>query len=251
MSVTYRVCRALRLLSGKFRPRTAAVILAGGSGSRMKSENGLTKQLMLLEGIPVLIRSAQAFENCEYIDEIVIVARKDEMQSVALLVKEYGIKKLTRIVSGGETRRLSALKGVSAISEKTKYVAIHDAARCLITPAMIGDVVSAAYANRAATAGCASVDTVKQVDTRGYITQTLDRSMIYRAQTPQVFECNLYRAAAYSAPKNAPEATDDNMLVEQIGHAVKMVDVGEENLKITTALDLEFAKIILKRREQK
>jgi len=251
MSFTYKLNRLIRMLTGRRRPHTAAVILAGGSGSRMKSENGLTKQLMLLDGIPVLVRSVKAFDTCEYIDELVVVARKEEAASVALLLKEYGVKKPCRVVRGGETRRLSALRGLEAVSDKTKFIAIHDAARCLITPGMIADVVSAAYAHRAATAACAVVDTLKRVNSEGYIMETIDRNAVFRAQTPQVFECDLYRAAAYSIDKNAPETTDDNMLVEQLGQRIKVINVGEENIKLTTPMDLDLAECILRERKRR
>ncbi len=249
MSITYRIGAVLRALKGKRRPYTTAIILAGGVGSRMQSEDGLTKQLMLLDGIPVLMRSAIAFEKSEYIDEIVIVSRKEELSSVALLAKEYGLTKLTRIVSGGKTRRLSALRGLRSVSKCTKFVAFHDAARCLVTPKTIASVASAAYAVRAASAGCASVDTVKRVNENGYIVETLDREHIYRAQTPQIFEINLYRAAAYSA-KDDDGITDDNMLVERVGQAVKMVDTGNENIKLTTPLDFKIAEAILAARRE-
>lgn len=249
MSFTYCVGALLRLFKGKTRPYTTALILAGGSGSRMQSEDGLTKQLMLLDGVPVIVRSLLAFDASEYIDEIIVVARKEEMKSVSLLAKEYGVKKLTRIVRGGATRRLSALRGLESVSSKTKYIAIHDAARCLITPAMIASVASAAYANRAASAGCPSVDTLKTVNEKGYVVNTLDRAVTYRAQTPQIFDVNLYRAAAYTAQRDDAEATDDNMLLERIGHTVKMVNTGEENIKLTTPLDFEMAKAVLKMRE--
>jgi 2-C-methyl-D-erythritol 4-phosphate cytidylyltransferase len=116
---------------------------------------------------------------------------------------------------------------------------------------MIADVVSAAYANRAASAGCTSVDTLKRVSVDGYITETIDRSEVYRAQTPQVFDCNLYRAAVYSAGKDGILATDDNMLVERLGQTVKMVNTGEENIKITTAIDFAVAQAILEARATK
>ena len=250
MSITYRIAAILRALKGKMRPYTTAVILAGGAGSRMGSKEGLTKQLMLLDGVPVLIRSALAFERSDYIDEIVIVARKEELSDVEFLVREYGLTKISRIVTGGKTRQLSALRGLRSVSKKTKYVAFHDAARCLVTPHMIADVVSAAYANRAASAGCPCIDTMKRVNTKGYIVETLDRSSMYHAQTPQVFDVNLYQAAAYSAKKNKEDLTDDNMLMESIGQAVKMVDTGRENIKLTTPLDFKIAEAILKNRQE-
>lgn len=251
MSFTYQIGRALRLLCGKVRPKTAAVILAGGSGTRMHLRENITKQLLLLDGVPVLIRSAQAFEASEYIDEIVIVAKKEELATVEALVLEYGLKKVARIVSGGETRQVSARRGLEAISAKMKYIAIHDAARCLVTPAMIADVASAAYASRAASAGRACTDTVKRVTREGFITETLDRDTLFLAETPQIFDVSLYRAAAYMAKQREESATDDNMLVERLGQAVKMVDCGNENIKITTATDLYVAEAILRARNEK
>ena len=251
MGITYQIGRALRLLCGRVRPKTAAVILAGGSGTRMHLKENITKQLLLLDGVPVLIRSVQAFEASEYIDEIVIVAKREELSTVEALVLEYGLKKVARIVSGGETRQISARRGLEAIAPKMKYIAIHDAARCLITPAMIADVVSAAYANRAASAGRSCTDTVKRVTAHGYVSETLDRDTLFLAQTPQVFDVSLYRAAAYMAKQKEESATDDNMLVEKLGQAVKMVDCGEENIKITTATDLYVAEAILRARGEK
>ena len=251
MSFTYQIGRALRLLCGKVRPKTAAVILAGGSGTRMQLRENITKQLLLVDGVPVLIRSISAFEASEYIDEIVVVAKAEELTTVEALVLEYGLKKVARIVSGGDTRQASARRGLEAVSSKMKYIAIHDAARCLVTPAMIADVVSAAYANRAASAGRACTDTVKRVTTQGYVSETLDRETLFFAQTPQVFDVSLYRAAAYMAKQKEECVTDDNMLVEKLGQAVKMVDCGEENIKITTQTDLYMAEAILRARNEK
>lgn len=250
MSATYRISWFYRLLHGKFRPRTVAVILAGGSGTRMKDTGGLTKQLLLLAGVPVLVRSARAFQECEYIDEIVVVARKDEIKTVRTLMSEYKITKLRAVVAGGETRQQSARRGLDAISDRAKYIAVHDGARCLVTPGMIADVVAAAYANRAASAGTAVTDTVKEVTREGYIRATVDRRTVFLAQTPQVFDANLYRAAVYTAKAEDAAATDDNLLVEALGQAIKMVDCGKENIKITTDIDMVLAEAILTARKK-
>lgn len=251
MSVTYPMTGLLRLLCGKRRPRTAAVILAGGNGTRMRSEGGVAKQYLLLCGIPVIVRSMLAFENCPYIDEIVAVCGKGEESAVSALAASYGIKKLACVVTGGATRQDSARHGLEAVSSKMKYIAVHDAARCLVTPDMIADVVSAAYANRAASAGCPATDTLKKVNENGYITGTVDRSSVFAAQTPQVFDIRLYRAATYTAQKNKTVVTDDNMLMEAIGQTVKMVDTGKENMKLTTPEDLVIAEAIIENRNKK
>jgi 2-C-methyl-D-erythritol 4-phosphate cytidylyltransferase len=110
---------------------------------------------------------------------------------------------------------------------------------------MIDDVVKAAYAHRAASAGCRVTDTIKRVNAEGFVEKTLDRESLFRAQTPQVFEKKLYYAATYVAYEEKRAVTDDNMLLEAIGQSVKMVDCGYENIKITTKEDLLLADAIL------
>lgn len=251
MSKTYHICRILRLLGRKKRPRTAAILLAGGTGSRMQSD-GVTKQLMLIGGVPLLVHTARAFEECPYIDDIIVVARREELETVRDLMAEHGIRKCRRIVPGGKTRQLSAIAGFEAIDgERTEYVAIHDAARCLITPAQIADVVASAYATRAAAAACRVFDTVKRANAEGFVTETVDREALWLAQTPQVFSATLYRAAAYTAMQAKFAATDDMMLCERIGQTVKLIDCGTENFKVTTPGDILRAEVILKMREEK
>ena len=114
MKKTYRICRILRFLTGKRRPYTAAILLAGGTGSRMQSVDGTTKQLMQLEDAPVLIHAARALDACPYIDDIVVVARKEELHTVDGLMHTYGICKYRKVVPGGETRQYSALAGFEA-----------------------------------------------------------------------------------------------------------------------------------------
>ena len=159
------------------------------------------------------------------------------------MASTHSITKLTKLVQGGETRAESVKNGFSAIDKKAKYVAIHDGARCLITPEMIRKVLRAAYRNKAASAATSVSDTVKLSDKRHMISQTLDRDLIYLAQTPQVFHADLYRAAL--AKCNPEGCTDDNQLMEQLGVAVKLVDCGKENIKITRPEDIRFAELLL------
>lgn len=249
---TYRICRVLRLLSGKRRPYTAALILAGGCGSRMARADGVTKQMLPVGGVPVLLRSVRAFDACPYIDEIVVVARKEEAEAVRLMMRENGVRKFREVVPGGKTRQDSALRGFEAIDrERLGFVAIHDAARCLIRPDVIADVVAAAYANRAAAAAVRVYDTVKRASADGYVEKTIARDRLWLAATPQVFSANLYRAAAYSAQKDGFLATDDMMLCERIGQAVKLVDCGDDNFKLTTPGDVVRAEAVLRMRGER
>ncbi|MCQ2386326.1 MAG: 2-C-methyl-D-erythritol 4-phosphate cytidylyltransferase, partial [Clostridia bacterium] len=104
--------------------------------------------------------------------------------------------------------------------------------------------------NRAASAGGPLVDTLKTVDGYGYVTSTVDRDKVLAAQTPQIFDIRLYRAAAYSAKEKKEKVTDDNMLMERIGQAVKMVNVGRENIKLTTPFDFLVAEAVLAERNR-
>lgn len=221
--------------------RTAAIILAAGMGTRMKSDT--TKQQMSLRGETLLRRSLDAFEDCDAIDDIILVVRPDEIEFAKSEV--YCIKKLRDIVVGGNCRAESAARGVAAVGDNVGFVAIHDAARPLITPEMIKMVVTRAHEVGAATAAAKITDTIKFVESGDLIESTIPRDCLMRAQTPQVFELSLYKGAlgVYNGPLE--QITDDNMLVEMTGNEIAVVDVGDENIKITTMLDLYIAEIIL------
>ena len=233
----------------KFVPKrparhVTAIIAAGGSGSRMGS--AVTKQLIELDGMPVVARSIAAFEKCPCIKDIVIVARSDEKDIYKNFIKKYSFKKIRAVVSGGKTRQESVLNGFKAISSKCDFVAIHDGARCLITPDDIKKVLYEARCHDAASAAVPAKDTVKITDSKGFVISTPDRSKVWYAQTPQIFRADLYRAAAFYALKQNFEATDDNSLAEHLGAKVKMVDCGYRNIKITTPEDISIAEALLK-----
>lgn len=242
-----KIGEALRVLSSTRRHRTAAIIVAAGSGSRMRAD--ITKQFILLDGIPVVIRSILAFEASEYIDEIIIVAKSGEAELYPPLLEEYSINKVTRIVTGGETRQESVWNGFCAISDKIDFVAIHDAARPLITTEQIKKVVLAGYDYRAATAGATSRDSVKLASISEHVDRSLDRDKVWLVQTPQVFYADLYRAAAVVARKDNFKGTDDCSLAEHAGFSVKLVDCGHENIKLTSHEDLLFALAIINERK--
>ena len=245
------IADVLRSVTGNTRDRvfTSAIIVAGGSSLRMGGDK--TKQMMLICGIPVVVHTLIAFQKCERINEIIVVAKEDEISLYDEIAKKYGISKLRKAVKGGSTRQESALLGFDATSPKSNFVAIHDAARCLITSEEICKVLDAAIKYGAASASVGVSDTVKVVDKDGFAIRTEDRKFVRLAQTPQIFGRNLYCAAAYTAKEEGFEATDDNMLAERIGYKVKMVDCNRDNIKITFPEDIAKAeKIINARREE-
>ncbi len=241
----------LDLLCGKrFRkPRVSAVILAAGSGSRMNGQNK-TKQWLEIGGVPAVVRCASAFQACGAVKEIIIAAREDELPLYADFAEIYGISKLKAVVKGGNTRQTSALEGFKRISDKATHVAVHDAARCLVTTQMIKKVIDAAVADGAAIAACPSGDTVKISVKNTLVGQTPERSRVWIAQTPQIFETEIYRASAYTALKDGSPVTDDASMAENAGFKVRLVDCGRENIKITEQIDLFIAESILRYREE-
>lgn len=212
---------------------------------------GVSKQLIEICGTPAVVHTLLAFERTTEIDEIIIVAKADEIKLYEEFKKSYKISKLKKAVVGGKTRQQSAAKGFAAISENSGYVAIHDAARCLITPEEISAVCSAAYTFGAATAAAPAIDTIKLADSNGFVEKTIDRKTVWHAQTPQIFGADLYRAALAVCGEDGVEVTDDNSLVEYIERPIKLVECSRDNIKITTPEDIAHARTVLKKRAKR
>lgn len=228
---------------------TSAIIAAAGCGSRMGNIcGGKTKQMMMLGETPVIVRTLQAFEESELINEIIVVAREDEIPEYEKFRRDFGLTKLTKVIKGGDTRQASVLCGFEAIDDRSDFVAIHDGARCLITKQEIEKVLTEAFRRGAATAAVKATDTVKRANGKGYIAETLPREEMWLAQTPQIFKTEVYRCAAYVCREEGFEATDDNSLAEHVGFEVSLVECSRENIKITTETDLVIAEAILARR---
>ena len=212
----------------------SAIIAAGGRGLRFGG--GSPKQLLSIGGRPILARSVDAFVSCDLISEIVVALPAD----LAAAPPEYlsDRAKPVTVVSGGDQRRDSVANALARVSERAEIVVVHDAARPLVTDDLIRRTVLAASEAGAAIAAIGAHDTVKQTDSTGTITATLPRERIHLAQTPQAFRVTILR----DAMRVSGDATDEAMLVEQAGHAVRVVDGDPRNLKITTPDDLTMAE---------
>ena len=221
-----------------------AIVLAAGSGTRMGGET--TKQKISLLGESILSRTLRAFSECDGVDAIVVVCKNDEKEWVRAET-ENKIDKITSIISGGNSRAESARIGFANIPPETDYVAIHDGARCLITPENINSVIKKALESGAATAAVRATDTVKLCNGGGVVA-TLPRDEVFLATTPQIFSKEIYQRALNK--RSLDGVTDDNMLVESVGVEISVVDIGKENIKITTPEDVEFAEYIIKRRSR-
>lgn len=221
-----------------------AIIPAAGSSRRMGGGN---KLVMELGGQPVLCRTLRIFDKCDVIDGIVLVCRRQDQNTYAALCADWGINKVMQIVEGGSSRTHSVLNGVLACGKQVGYVAIHDAARPLITEDIIRATVQCAMQDSAAAPAVAVKDSIKRVQ-KGKMVENVDRETIVAVQTPQCFDIDLIRAALTKAVDEMLPLTDDCGAVEAIGQPVSMTDGSYENIKITTPEDIILGEAILKGR---
>lgn len=222
-------------------PGFSAMILAGGSASRM---NGINKQLALLEGIPVVVRSALAFQRSSLVDEIILAVPPGEEQDYSALLRSHFVTKLKAVTPGGETRFLSVKNALSECG--CNYIAIHDGARPLILTEDIDRVLSDAVEYDAAIAAAPVTDTIK-VCSGGNIQHTPDRNALFAAQTPQAFRKELYLSCVERLGSRAFDLTDDSALLELCGEQVHITAVTACNMKVTRPQDLTIAAAVLRR----
>jgi len=215
-----------------------AVIVAAGTASRM---GGIDKVMAPLLGEPMIVHTVRAFQNSGVITRIVIVTREDLVQPITDLCS--GFDKVKAVVVGGNSRPESVENGLNAIG-KVKLVAVQDGARPLISAQVIDRTVRAANTYGAAAPAIPVKDTVKQVE-GGIVKQTPDRSKLRAVQTPQVFDVDILRGALKKVRSGKLEVTDDCSAVELLGMSVKIVEGDERNLKITTPIDLQIAKLLM------
>ena len=220
-----------------------AVVVAAGNATRMGHSQG--KQFISLCGIPLLARTLLAFDSAQLIDEVIVVARQDDILQISDMVNDYEIQKVNHIVKGGETRQQSVICGLKELNPLTDYIAIHDGARPMILPHTIDLTIRMAMEHRAAAAGVRVKDTLKIVDEKGFIISTPLRSSLWSVQTPQVFEMQVYKAAIEAARIDHVDLTDDCQLVERLNIPVFMVEGDYSNIKITTPEDIYIAEAIL------
>ena len=226
-------------------PYCSALIAAAGSSQRMAGEN---KLLLPLGGKSVLAHTLQAVDAAAGVNEIVIAAREEDLVKFAELCKLWGIQKPVKIIVGGKTREESVLRAAIEANENADLLAVQDGARPFVTPELIDSVIEAARVHFAAAPAIPVKDTVK-VAVDGVVRETPDRSLLYAVQTPQVFDAQLLRAALKSAVDAGAVLTDDCSAVERLGKEIYLIAGLEENIKITTPLDMILAEAILAKRE--
>ena len=222
--------------------KVACVVPSAGKGRRLNSK--LDKPFVALNGKPLLYHTLKALEKTDLIDYIVLAVSGDKLERCRRIVKKYKLKKICAIVQGGK-RRFDSVKNALREVKDADYVLIHDAARPFIERDLIKKLLNAARVSGGAISAIPASETIKTVNKSSFIKDTPSREYLWRAQTPQVFRKGLI-VEAYRKAK-AKSATDDSMLLEKLGHKVKIVRGSHRNIKITTPEDLELAKVLLRK----
>lgn len=218
-----------------------AIIVAGGSGARMRSD--LPKQFLQLNGRPVLMHTVAAFYYSTLKPEIIVVLNKEVRSYWENLCNEYQFKIPHKIVNGGETRFDSVKNGVRVLRGSECIVAIHDAARPVVTDQLITRCFEKAAQKGAVICAVSSRDSVRQMDKDR--SRALDRETIYLVQTPQTFRLDILKKA-YSQ-EYSKEFTDDASVVEKAGFLIHIEEGESANLKITYPEDLMMAEVLQKK----
>jgi 2-C-methyl-D-erythritol 4-phosphate cytidylyltransferase len=224
----------------------SAIIVAAGSSRRM----GFNKLFATIAGKPVIAHAIQAFERSRSVTEIIIVARKDQHDEIRELARAKSFKKVRSIIAGGEHRQDSVGAGLDRLDDEAKYVAVHDAARPLVTSEQIEDVYAQCRVHGAAALAEPINDTPKRANVDLIITASVDRHQLYAMQTPQIFERGLIEDAYRAVYAGNVSVTDEVSAVERLGSKVVLVLNEDFNFKITYPRDLALAEFVLKQRAQ-
>lgn len=211
--------------------RTTAILVAAGSSQRM----GFDKLAAPLNGKPVLARTLDAFLSCEAVTEILIVCPPARFA----LLEESIFTKPVRRIDGGAARHLSVANGLAAVCPDAELIAIHDAARPLISQADILATIAAAQEHKAASLARRVTETLKRSDETDFTTASVPRENLWFMETPQIFQSDLIRAAYAHILEGDIEVTDESSAIEAYGGKVKLVPSTSPNPKITTPADLE------------
>jgi len=224
----------------------AAIIVAGGSGSRFGGDK--PKQFQMLGGRAVLAHTLEAFNRADIIDEITVAAPADYVAHTWGIVTRYGFGKVRDVVPGGVGRAMSVYKVLKLLPTTTEIVLVHDGVRPFVSEALIKSVAHSARLHGAGVAGVALTDTIKEVSGHGQVVETPDRRRYWRVQTPQGFTYDVIKRAYAQGEKDGilESVTDDSTLVERMGQRVQMVEGHSGNIKITTMEDLLLSEIILR-----
>jgi 2-C-methyl-D-erythritol 4-phosphate cytidylyltransferase len=222
-----------------------AIMVAAGSSRRM----GFDKLTANLAGKPVAAHSLLAFEATPIVERIVLVTREDRVAEFEELCRDHGITKLARVVAGGGERHLSVWNGLQAArAHSGDYVAVHDAARPLITPGAIQACYDKARHHGASACAMPISDTLKRANADGAVMGGVDRDNLWAMQTPQIFLAALLERAYQQVLRSNEAVTDEVSAVQRLGVSVFLTRIDAPNFKITLPGDLALAQLILESR---
>ena len=224
----------------------AAIIVAAGDSRRM----GFDKLFAAIAGKPVIAHTIRAFERANAVDGIIVVAREDRHDAIKTMVRDENFKKVQSIVRGGKRRQDSVRAGLDHLESSARYVAVHDAARPLITAEQIQRVFAQARIHGAAALAEPINDTLKRADADLVVIGPVKRNQVYAMQTPQVFERQLIEEAYRAVSAEDISVTDEVSAVERLGRKVALVLNDEFNFKITYPRDLPLAEFVLTQRRK-
>lgn len=225
--------------------RVVAIVVGAGRGERFGGK--FPKQYLILQDKPILAHTLLIFEE-SMVDGIILVVNKERIRFCQdEIVTRYNLWKVRKIVSGGRRRQESVYNGLMAIEGTTtpEIVIVHDGIRPFITKSLIKEVTMEALRSGAAIAAVPLKDTIKLIN-QDTVEETIERMNLWLVQTPQAFRYELLRDAFLKAHKDGFFGTDEAVLIERLGHKVKIVKGLEDNIKITTKGDLVLARAILR-----
>ena len=219
-------------------PFTSAIIAAAGNSSRVTAVSD--KLFAKINNKTVIEMTIQAFQNSGTVDEIIIVTREDSIVELNKLKEQNKFDKITHIITGGSSRAKSIENGIHHLSSDCLFISIHDGARPFITPEEIDNIHNHAYKYNSVCCGYNVVDTIKEVNSLGFIEKSLNRETLFAAATPQVFRKDIYLKSLKILNNQIERFTDDATMVFAAGFPVKTFFCSDENKKITTDNDLKL-----------
>jgi len=220
----------------------SAIIVAAGSSQRM----GFDKLMAPLCGRPVVVHSLDRFERSEAVDEVILVIRPERELEFAKIIRDYNFHKITRIVPGGTERHFSVWNGMAVLSADFRLVAVHDAARPLVSPRLINEVFKLASEQGAVSLAAPMVETLKRAGSDHWVVESVDRTNLWGMQTPQVFRLDWLREAYQRVIGAGRSVTDEVSALQEAGFPVQLMSNSDWNVKITFPRDLELAEKLIK-----
>jgi 2-C-methyl-D-erythritol 4-phosphate cytidylyltransferase len=219
----------------------SAIIVAAGSSQRM----GFDKLMAPLRGLPVAAHSLARFEQAESVDEIILVIRPERRSEFEKIIREQKFSKVATIVYGGVERHLSVWNGVGSVSPGARLVAVHDAARPLVSPSLIDEAFALAARTGAVSLAAPVVDTLKRADKACQVIDSVNRADLWGMQTPQIFRIDWLRDAYQRIIDSGRSVTDEVSALQEAGYPVTLICNPDWNVKITFPRDLELAEKLI------